>query len=160
VASNAPAGTGNTADVSVSAAGDVNGDGFDDLIVGAPGAYPNGNALAGGAYVLFGGNFTSSVTFLGDAANNGFTGTAAGEGFVGGLGDDTLTGAGGADVFEGGAGNDVIIIAGGTAPMRVDGGAGIDTVMANGLANAALNLPRFLHSIEKIDLGGGTANML
>ena len=39
---------------SVSDAGDVNGDGFDDLIVGAYGADPNGNSSAGSSYVLFG----------------------------------------------------------------------------------------------------------
>ena len=38
---------------SVAAAGDVNGDGFADLIVGAPGGYP---AEAGEAYVVFGGS--------------------------------------------------------------------------------------------------------
>ena len=39
---------------SVSSAGDFNGDGFDDLIVGAPHADPNGNTDAGSAYVIFG----------------------------------------------------------------------------------------------------------
>jgi hypothetical protein len=38
---------------SVSSAGDVNGDGFDDLIIGAPNASPNG-IRAGQSYVLFG----------------------------------------------------------------------------------------------------------
>ena len=39
----------------VSGAGDVNGDGFDDLIVGADLADPNGNSGAGSSYiVLFG----------------------------------------------------------------------------------------------------------
>ena len=40
--------------VSVSAAGDINGDGIDDLIVGAFGADPNGNNFAGRDYVVFG----------------------------------------------------------------------------------------------------------
>jgi microcompartment protein CcmK/EutM len=40
---------------SVSSAGDVNGDGFDDLIIGATGAAPNGNKQAGESYVVFGG---------------------------------------------------------------------------------------------------------
>jgi hypothetical protein len=39
---------------SVSSAGDVNGDGFDDLIIGAQGADPNGISYAGQSYVLFG----------------------------------------------------------------------------------------------------------
>ena len=39
---------------SVSQAGDVNGDGLDDLIVGAFKADPNGNTEAGSSYVVFG----------------------------------------------------------------------------------------------------------
>ena len=39
---------------SVSAAGDINGDGIDDLIIGAPYAYPNGTYSAGSSYVVFG----------------------------------------------------------------------------------------------------------
>ncbi len=39
----------------VAAAGDVNGDGLDDLIIGASYAGPNGNDFAGQSYVVFGG---------------------------------------------------------------------------------------------------------
>ena len=39
---------------SVSGAGDVNGDGIDDLIIGAFGADPNGRYGAGASYVVFG----------------------------------------------------------------------------------------------------------
>ncbi len=38
---------------SVSTAGDVNGDGYDDLLIGAPGANPNG-ITSGSSYVVFG----------------------------------------------------------------------------------------------------------
>src|SRR5918997_112022 len=42
--------------LSVSSAGDVNGDGFDDLIIGANRADPNGISDAGQSYVVFGSN--------------------------------------------------------------------------------------------------------
>ena len=41
---------------SVSSAGDVNGDGFDDMIIGAYGANPDGVYRAGESYVVFGGS--------------------------------------------------------------------------------------------------------
>src|SRR5215813_2820469 len=45
---------GDEAGYSVASAGDFNGDGFDDLIIGAPGADPNGQTDTGSAYVIFG----------------------------------------------------------------------------------------------------------
>ena len=82
--------------ISVSSAGDVNGDGFDDLIMGSISADPNGSA-SGSSYVVFGGAFGATVTT---------NGTAAGEMLIGGAGNDTLAGGGGPDVFHAGAGDD------------------------------------------------------
>ncbi|HJZ34030.1 MAG TPA: hypothetical protein VKF35_23130 [Hyphomicrobiaceae bacterium] len=48
------AAVGDQAGYSVASAGDFNGDGFGDLIIGAPGADPDGNTDAGSAYVIFG----------------------------------------------------------------------------------------------------------
>ena len=45
---------GDRAGYSVSAAGDVNGDGYGDIIVGAPSAQDNGGNPAGTSYVIFG----------------------------------------------------------------------------------------------------------
>ncbi|WP_413171702.1 integrin alpha [Anabaena azotica] len=58
---------------SVSSAGDVNGDGFDDLIIGALGADPNGS-ISGQSYVVFGksGGFTSSFNLSDLNGSNGF----------------------------------------------------------------------------------------
>ena len=95
----------------VSTAGDVNGDGVDDLLIGAPGADPNGEH-SGASYVVFGGAGVGSGGNLELSAldgTNGFrlSGVAAGDcsgnavstaGDVNGDGvDDLLIGAYGAD---------------------------------------------------------------
>ena len=60
--------------VSVSSAGDINGDGIDDLIIGAPDADPNGQEGAGESYVVFGSSSGFSASFdLSDLdGSNGF----------------------------------------------------------------------------------------
>jgi Ca2+-binding RTX toxin-like protein len=122
---------------SVASAGDVNGDGFADLIVGAPGADPGGNNDAGESYVVFGRDFTGEVTHQGTASANQLDGTAGAEVMVGGRGDDTMTGGGGADIFRGGEGNDRIVI-GSAAFADIDGGTGVDTLALAGELDLAL----------------------
>jgi len=58
---------------SVSRAGDINGDGIDDLIIGAPGADPNGS-YSGRSYVFFGLNtgFPNPINLSTLNGNNGF----------------------------------------------------------------------------------------
>ena len=53
---------GDKSGTSVSAAGDINVDGFDDLIIGAPLADPNGDG-SGASYVVYGGDTSSDIIF-------------------------------------------------------------------------------------------------
>ena len=148
---------GDATGVSVSTAGDVNGDGFADLLVGAPGRLGQGQS-----YVVFGGNFTGAVTYLGGPDDDTLTGTAVAETFVGGTGDDTLSSSGGADSFQGGAGNDTVRVS--TLDFSlVEGGNGIDTLMLDG-SSLHLDLTSLAdnrtHSIERIDISGTGNNTL
>ena len=113
---------------SVASAGDINGDGFDDLIVGASAAQAAGNAKvdAGDSYVIFGKDFTNTVTDPGSTGADNIAGTGADDIMIGGQGNDTLAGGAGNDVGRGGAGVDLFI--GGAGADKLDGGNGFDTV--------------------------------
>ena len=103
----------------VDSAGDVNGDGFDDLIVGAPYSSPL-TGQYGRAYLYLGGpavDAVADVTFVGEGYNNEFGYSVDGAGDVDGDGfDDVIVGAwsndaGGVDagrayIFLGGAAMD------------------------------------------------------
>jgi len=105
----------------VAAAGDVNQDGFADIILGARGD----NANAGGAYVVYG--FATSDTCIGTAAPDTCTGAGGDDLLVGLGGHDTLTGNGGEDTLLGGAGDDVLD--GGAGNDLLDGDLGADTLL-------------------------------
>ena len=145
----------------VGAAGDINGDGFDDLFVGAHNAANNGD-YAGSAYVVLGRDFRAASDFVGGAGDDGFSGGGADEIFIGGRGNDLLAGGGGDDVLKGGAGDDVVVFD--SADTRaVEGDAGLDTLRIDG-AGVTLDLTlaanQHLRGLERIDLAGNGANSL
>ncbi|MEO8665954.1 MAG: integrin alpha [Ignavibacteria bacterium] len=116
--------------ISVSKAGDVNGDGYSDVIVGASG----NNSYRGKAYLYFGGalmNNVADVIFTGEAVNNqfgfcvSFAGDVNGDGYsdviVGAHGYSSNTGR--AYIFLGGAvmNNIADVTLTGAAPVDIFG---------------------------------------
>jgi len=137
---------------SVSIAGDINGDGIDDLIIGADGASPNGNDRAGTSYVLFGtqSEFPSSFDLDNLDGSNGFAiaginaaddlgNSVSGAGDINGDGfDDLIIGA------DGVGANGIINI--GSSYVLFGSNAGFDATFdlndldgSNGFAIAGMN---------------------
>jgi len=115
---------GDFAGVSVSAAGDIDGDGFDDLLVGAPGADPHG-AASGAVEVIYGADTGDGrLRYVGTANGETISGTAGADSIRGLGGDDTLNGLAGDDYLDGGTGSDTM-----------KGGAGNDTYVVDSVAD-------------------------
>ena len=105
---------------SVASAGDVNGDGFDDLVIGAVYADPGGRRNASETYVLFGaatGLVFSAVTgTIGDDLLNG---TPTSEQIDALAGNDWITPGAGAHTADGGAGSDRVSYSNLTTSLRI-----------------------------------------
>ncbi|WP_164928646.1 FG-GAP-like repeat-containing protein [Gloeobacter violaceus] len=83
-----------SAGIAVSGVGDVNGDGLDDVIVGAPGADPDSRYAAGRSYVVFGkrgGQPVELATLESGTSRNGFVINGSIENFLSGV---AVSGAG------------------------------------------------------------------
>lgn len=140
------------------ASGDVDGDGLDDLVIGAHFATgPGGEANAGRVQVVFGRDFShSALAFRGTPQGDTFVGATADDSAVGGRGDDTLVGGGGADVLSGGAGDDTLEVDDASF-RRVNGGTGTDTlVLGPGVASLTLDGTnrRRVRDVERLELHG------
>ena len=131
---------GDQAGTSVAAAGDINGDGFGDIMVGAPYADPNGSS-SGTAYIVYGFAPPGSLVHVGTIGDDVLAGGAGDDVLEGGDGNDRLYGHEGDDALTGGAFDDWLSggadnddLAGGSGNDRLDGGADADA-MAGGSGN-------------------------
>jgi len=152
---------------SVHSAGDLNGDGLTDLVVGAYGADPNGNQ-SGSSYVIYGAMSGSAVTRVGTAADDKIVGGGGADKLVGLGGFDTLIGGGGNDTLYGGAqgdhlfGNDgADVLVGGNGNDTILGNAGGDSLYGGGGADrlfGGVGADQLQGGVGKDLLFGGSGN--
>ena len=159
----------------VAPAGDVNGDGYNDLVVSDATSASNTLAAdAGRTYIIFGGPGLAKGSTIANSI-----GTSADEWVVGTISSDVLVGGGGIDRFSAGAGNDTIVLTSSdvanladntaaTFKAFVNGGTGFDTLRLSGGANLDLtaisNIGAMgveensrIESIERIDMATDSA---
>jgi len=136
---------------SVSGAGDVNGDGLDDIVIGAH-ETPNAGSFSGSAYVVLGRQPDAAVDR---------TGTDASQSLAGGAFDDRLAGLGGNDRLNGNAGNDTIfggdgndVIHGGLGNDHIDGGKGQDQIFGDD-GDDTIAMGKLLRATDSVDGGDG-----
>ena len=116
---------------SVSSAGDIDGDGFDDLIISAPLANSGSSAFNNGeAYIIFGFNpLEETPEITGTSNNDVITGTTQEEIISGLRGNDSLKGLAGDDTLSGGNGSDTL--RGGTDDDLLKGQQGFDLLVGD-----------------------------
>ncbi|MBD2651905.1 FG-GAP repeat protein, partial [Synechocystis sp. FACHB-383] len=146
------------AGTSISGGGDVNGDGFDDFTIGAPG---NNDELS---YVLFGSDFNQTVNQTSTIGDDVMLGTPTGESFVAGQGDDQIYTNGGLDVVYAGPGDDFVSVTD-TYFRRLDGGTGFDVLELHGYNDQDWDLTKLspgvrLQNFEALDIRNYGANKI
>ncbi|MCA9693046.1 MAG: Ig-like domain-containing protein [Nannocystaceae bacterium] len=145
----------------VGGGGDVDGDGFYDILVCAPGSDVTGKD-SGRCYVVFGGDFSNVVTAEGTEVPEQINGSMNAEVFMAGGGNDYIRGNGGADILHGGAGNDKVFVRD-TEWIRLDGGGGEDTLVLD-MAGMVLDLTKYpdrtIRGFEIIDVSETFDNTL
>jgi hypothetical protein len=140
----------------VTSAGDVNGDGLDDLMVTAP--FTDGG-YSGAAYVVLGRLPDAAVHRSGTIASQTLVGGDFDDGLKGRAGDDVLWGHDGKDRVAGGTGDDTLIGASGKDALQ--GGGGNDVFLYQALGDSDLanrDTIKDLAAGDLIDLSAIDAN--
>lgn len=167
---------GNYAGQAVAIAGDLDGDGFDELLVGEP------RDTKGIVTFFFGEDFDLNNGVSGDGElGNGLQqidgaaagtltatqGNSAADILVGGRGNDTLNADGGSDVLIGGSGDDTLVaeLTNFSNVPRFDGGTGVDILTGDAsFSGASIDLTAIpgnrINGIEVIDLEDGATETL
>ena len=146
----------------VSSAGDINGDGFDDILIGQSWAEPNGNSRAGKTYVVFGSDqsLSSSLDLTSLNGSNGFV--------INGIDESDQSGhwTSSAGDFNGDGFDDILIGATDADPNGNSGAGETYIVFGSGqgfnpsleLANLNGNNGFVLNGIDTSDLSGWSAS--
>jgi hypothetical protein len=149
----------------VSMVGDLDGDGYDDIAVGAILATSLGQSTSGEAYIVYGQDFLGTTTVQGSAQDDLLFAHAQADVIIGGLGNDQIFTNGGADIVHAGAGADIIHAA--NADLRlIDGGSGYDQLLIDFSGGIKLGSTAStgdqLHAcrIEQLDMQNGKDNTL
>jgi serralysin len=117
-----------------------------------------GNMIEGNGFanVLRGGAGNDSI--IGSGGADSLDGGSGRDTLGGGTGNDTLNGGTGRDRLAGGEGDDVLVWD--QEDSRVDGGGGIDTLLAFGDLDLSTVADNVIFSVERLDLAAGAANLL
>ncbi len=145
---------------SAAAAGDVNGDGFGDVIIGSFLGDPNGDSQAGESYVVFGRAPDGPRTRVGSATGQYISGGRYADSLFGLGGDDRLEGRRGSDRLDGGFGLD--------AASYAHAASGVAASLAYPLGNIGEAAGDRYNSIENLEgsaftdqlTGNGLANLI
>ncbi len=144
---------------SVSAAGDVNGDGINDLLMGSP-QDDTIDIHAGSAYLIYGADFNGAITHFGTESHDVIDGTTGADSIVAGRGSDIVNSNGGADTVYLGAGDDTVVLAD-TDFHRLRGGPGLDSIRISGGMTLDLEAQRGrIEGFEQVVLNRPGADVL
>jgi len=110
---------------------DINADGYKDLLISDPSNPSEGLA---NQYALFGGDFLDIANQIGTPSDDTLLGTPLADIIAAIAGSDRIEGRGGKDVILAGDGDDQISLID-NAFLRIDAGAGIDSLVLQGPAN-------------------------